>query len=80
MKKMCERVVQKNLWYLGHVLDQYKTEEMCNKAIACIAPYKLGLVPDDYFKTLVKQRIEMCNGITCYRLCMMFFVPDHLKT
>ena len=74
------RVVEKNPWYLGYVPDQYKTEEMCNKAVACIPPYKLGLVPGDYFKALMKQRIEMCNGITCYRLCMMFFVPDCFKT
>ena len=53
---------------------------MCNEAVACILPYKLGLVPDDYFKALMKQRIEISNGITYYRLCMMFFVPDCFKT
>ena len=79
-EKMCERVVEKNPWYLGYVLDQYKTEEMYNKAVACIPPYKLGLAPDDYFKAIMTQRIQMCIGITCYRLCMMFFVPDCFKT
>ena len=71
---------KKNPRYLGHVPDQYKTEEMCNKAVACIAPYKLGLVPDNYFKALMKQRIEMCSRITCYRLCVIFFVPNCFKT
>ena len=66
-EKMCERVVEKN------VPDHFKTQEMCNRAVACIAPYSLGIVPDDYFKALMKQRIEMCNRITCYRICMMFF-------
>ena len=59
-EKMCEGVVEKNPWFLGHVPHQYKTEEMCNKAVVCIAPCKLGLVPDDYFKALMKQRIEVC--------------------
>ena len=77
---MCKRVVEKKSLVPSHVPDQYKTEDMCNKAVVCIAPYKLGLVPDDYFKTLMKQRMKMCNGITCCRLCMMFFVPDHFKT
>ena len=76
---MCERVFEKNPCYLGHVPDQYKTEEMCNKAVS-IAPYKLKSIPGDHFKASMKQGIEMCNGITCYRLCMMLFVPEHLKT
>ena len=73
-QKMCKKVVEKNSWYLGHVPDQYKTEEMCNKPV-CTDTYKLKLIPDDHFKILVKQEIEMWNGIMCYRLCM-FFVPD----
>ena len=52
---------------------------MCNKAV-CIPPYKLKLMPDDHFKNLMKQEIETWDGITCYRLCMMLFVPDRLRT
>ena len=67
-EKMCGRVVEENPWYLGHVPDQYNAEEMCNKAVVCITP--LGLVPGDYFKAIIKQRIEMRNGITYYWLCI----------
>ena len=63
----------KTLSNLEFAPDFFKTEELCNKAVVFIPPYKLELAPYDYFKTLMKQRIEMCNGITCYGLCLMFF-------
>ena len=52
---------------------------MCNKAV-CILPCNQKPIPDDHFKNLMKQEIETWDGITCYRLCMMFFIPDRLKT
>ena len=30
---MCERIVEKGSWSLVCVLDQYKTQEMCDKAV-----------------------------------------------
>ena len=52
---------------------------MCNKAV-CIPPCNLGRIPDDHFKGLMKQGIETCDQMTYYRLCIMFFVPDHSRT
>ena len=46
----------------------------------CMPPYILKSIPDNFFKGLMKQRIETCDGMTYYRLCMMFFVPDRLRT
>ena len=66
-------------YQLGHVLDHFKTEAMCNKAVHK-PPYNLKPIPDDCFKNLMKQEIETWDGITCYRLCMMFFVPNFKDT
>ena len=52
---------------------------MCKKAV-CISSYKLKLIPYNHYKSLLKQEIETCDGITCYNLCMMNFVPDLLRT
>ena len=46
----------------------------------CMPPYNLKSIPDNFFKGLMKQRIETCDGMTYYRLCMMFFVPERLRT
>ena len=78
-EEMCKRIVKKNPCYLVHVPDKYKTEETCMEAV-CIPPYELKPITDDFFKDLMKQGIDVCDGMTCYRVCMMFLVPDHLRT
>ena len=78
-EKMCKKVVEKMPYYLGHVPNHFKTEEMCNKAV-CIPLYNLKAITDDCFKNLMKQEKETWDGITCHRLCIMFFVPDRLRT
>ena len=41
----CERAVEKDLWRLYNVLDHFKTQEMCEKAIEK-NPLCLEYVPD----------------------------------
>lgn len=42
---MCKREVEKYLWLLQYVLDQYDTQEMCEKAFL-VDPVALTYVPD----------------------------------
>ena len=44
---MCESAVEDNLWSLVHVPDQYKTQEICNKAVKKKDPWLLRYVPDN---------------------------------
>ena len=55
------------------VLDHFKTQEMCDKAVVC-NPYALYYVPN-HLKTQ-----EMCKETVHNGLCMQKFVPDHLRT
>lgn len=46
---MCERVVEDNSYMLDSVLDQYKTQKMCER-VAPEEPEALEFVPNCYTK------------------------------
>ena len=77
--EVCKKVVEKITYFLGHVPDHFKTQEMCNKAVY-IPSYNLKPIPDDCFRGLMKQEIETWDGIRSHKPCMMLFVFHHLRT
>ena len=56
-QKICEKIVEKAPWMLEYVPEQFKTQEMCDKALEETPYYMLGHVPDQ-FKTQ-----EMCDEV-----------------
>ena len=62
-----------NIWFLRFVPDQFKTQEICNRAVQS-DPWVLRYVPDQ-FKTQ-----EMCNRAMQRDPWMIEHVPDHFIT
>ena len=60
IEKMCDKVIEKNLWALESVPDRLLTQEMCDIAVR-MEPWSLRIIPDNF------KSQEMCDAaVACY--------------
>ena len=73
---MCNEAIEKAPWQLSRVPNQYKTQEMCDKAfeVGSFDPCSLANV-SDHFKTE-----DMCIKAVEAAAWLLYHVPDHVKT